>query len=193
MLLLLLEAMCAQPAVGGDFSSWVVSQSLRPQSVPLAAVTSPGMDELRRFGPPRRDLLAGETVTSQGRSHESTSQTLEIPPAPPSPSCLPSGFRVPPGGTLKILSHLGKLSQGSLDSTPGLSAEFIVLFLDSGRSLRFWEPYGPIHVEREAILGSPIKSTLKLSSQKIWSAPPSSIHIIPRKTSTQLWFIVIEF
>ena len=95
--------------------------SLRPQSVPLAAVTSPGMDELRRFGPPRRDLLAGETVTSQGRSHESTSQTLEIPPAPPSPSCLPSGSRVPPGGTLKILSHLGKLSQGSLDSTPGLS------------------------------------------------------------------------
>ena len=92
-----------------------------PKSVPLAAVTSPGMDELRRFGPPRRDLLAGETVTSQGRSHESTSQTLEIPPAPPSPSCLPSGFRVPPGGTLKILSHLGKLSQGSLDSTPGLS------------------------------------------------------------------------
>ena len=92
-----------------------------PKSVPLAAVTSPGMDELRRFGPPRRDLLAGETVTSQGRSHESTSQTLEIPPAPPSPSCLPSGFRVPPGGTLKTLSHLGKLSQGSLDSTPGLS------------------------------------------------------------------------
>ena len=91
------------------------------------------------------------------------------------------------------LSLLGVLIQhlewgGGTKRGNWLAAKFIVLFPESGRSLHFWEPYGPIHGEREAISRSPIKSTLKLSSKKILSAL-LSIFVILRKKSCLVWCV----
>ena len=145
-------------------------------------------------GPPRVQDLAGETATSQGeisRIHLGRSHELLFPPGGRAPG---GEDAAPPGRAFKKLSHLETLSLGTLDSAPGvgwrrgnwLGAKFIVLFPESGRSLHFWEPYGSIHGEREAISGSPIKSTLKLSSKKILSAL-LSIFVILRKKSCLVW------
>ena len=196
-----MAATSAHAAVGGGGesldASCVVSlrprRSLWPLSPALGWMSCEGSGHQ---GPPRVQDLAGETATSQGeisRIHLGRSHELLFPP----------GGRAPglEGGVGMLLhhpeeplrnSHTWRLSLGSPDSAPGvergnwLGAKFIVLFPESGRSLHFWEPYGSIHGEREAISGSPIKSTLKLSSKKILSAL-LSIFVILRKKSCLDW------
>ena len=143
--------------------------------------------------------LAGETATSQGqisRIHLSRLRSHELlfPPDGRAPGL--EGLLHHPEEPLRNshtwrLSLLGVLIQhlewgGGTKRGNWLGAKFIVLFPESGRSLHFWEPYGPIHGEREAISRSPIKSTLKLSSKKILSAL-LSIFVILRKKSCLDW------
>ena len=188
-----LDARCAHAAVGGGRSrpaSCVVSsRSLWPLSPALGWMSCEGWGHLGGD-------LAGETATSQGQisrihlgSHFRSHELLFPPDGRASVSHLGWTVWV---GPFKKLSHLETFSPGSLDPTPGVleaSRELLVVSKVYGfisrfwEVFQFWEPYGPIHVEREAILGSPIKSTLKLSSQKILSAL-SSIRIILRKNSS---------
>ena len=173
-----LEAKSAHTAVGGGRSrllaSCVVSsRSLWPLSPALGWMSCEGWGHLGGRPSWRDCHLPGADLTDPPRI------PVEIPRAAFSTRCQsePPGVRV---WLLKnCLTHLETFSPGSIDPTPGVveaSRELLVVskvysFISRfWEVLHFWEPYGPIHVEMEAILESPIKSTLKLSSQKILSA-----------------------